>query len=75
MSRWVLDLWMQWQDGTQARQEVGVQFEKQQPWTADEKAALKRYYPELTWDALCQMFPNRSQSGTVDRGHFSMRSL
>jgi hypothetical protein len=28
-----------------------------------EKIALTRYYPTLTWDALCQMFPHRSQSG------------
>jgi hypothetical protein len=63
VNRWVLGLWMQWQGGAQSRREVTVQLGKRHPWTAEEKAALTRYYPTLTWDALCQMFPNRSQSG------------
>jgi hypothetical protein len=54
---------MQWQGGAQSRREVTVQLGKRHPWTAEEKAALTRYYPTLTWDALCQMFPHRSQSG------------
>jgi hypothetical protein len=63
VNRWALGLWMQWQGGAQSRREVSVQLGKRQPWTAEEKAALTRYYPTLTWDALCTMFPNRSQSG------------
>jgi hypothetical protein len=63
VSRWVLGLWMQWQGGAQSRREVVVQLGKRYPWTTEEKAALTRYYPVLTWNALGLMFPNRSESG------------
>jgi hypothetical protein len=63
VNRWALGLWMQWYGGAQSRREVTVQLGKRQPWTAEEKAALAQFYPTLTWDALCRMFPNRSQSG------------
>jgi hypothetical protein len=42
---------------------------KWQPWSKEEKAALVRYYPLLTWDALCKMFPFRSQSGIGTYAH------
>ena len=85
VSRWALGLWMQWQGGAQSRREVTVQLGKQQPWTAEEKAALTRYYPNLRGMrcARCSLTAHRVASQPthvnwariVDRGRFSMWCL
>lgn len=63
VNRWELGLWMQWQGGGQSRREIRMSLGKWQPWSTEKKTALARYYPLLTWDALCKTFPRRSQSG------------
>jgi hypothetical protein len=60
VSRYVLGVWMRWQGGDESRREVVSRAGKKVWWTAEEVEALRRYFGELTWDALLRMFPGRS---------------
>lgn len=61
VNRRALGVWMRWQGGAESRREVLTEQGKRLVWSEDEKAALRRYYWRLTWDALHRTFPLRTR--------------
>jgi hypothetical protein len=58
--RRMLGLYLCWHGGSESRREISRALGKHIRWTAEEEAVLRRYYDELTWDALCAMLPSRT---------------
>jgi hypothetical protein len=60
VDRRLVGLWMRWRGGGQTRKEMVPMLGQHLRWSEEEKEAIRRYYPRLTWNALQQMLPARS---------------
>ncbi len=61
VSQKVLGLWMHWHGGMESCREIVRSHGQRLEWTTDEEAALRAWYGELTWEALCTMLPSRTR--------------
>jgi hypothetical protein len=60
VDRRVVGLWMRWRGGGETRKEMVPALGQRLRWSEEEKEAILRYYPRLSWNALQQMLPARS---------------
>jgi len=66
VDRRVLGFWMRWHGGSESRAEIMPTYGRHVPWTEREIAALRQFYPLLTWNALQRMLPGRTR-GAIKR--------
>jgi hypothetical protein len=60
VDRRLVGLWMRWRGGGETRKEMVPVLGQHLRWSEEEKEAIRRYYPCLTWNALQRMLPARS---------------
>jgi hypothetical protein len=67
VNRRVLGLWMRWRGGVESRHEIARAQGQRLEWTPEEDKALREWYDQLIWDALCAMLPSRTRQSIEKR--------